>query len=523
MMQALPTFNSRAQRIHAISRQLLSCVSTGARSGGDARAIAEQLRDALQSLGVTFVKLGQTLATRRDLLPEPYIDSLSTLTHEVAAVPWAVIEQTLEETLGQPLSAVFAWIDEEPLGAASIAQVHAARLHDGREVAVKVRRPGGSEQVADDLALLRSLAAGADTLGAGGEAIRLAEVVESFALATELELDYRIEARNLRRIRSGLRGFPRLRVPMPIRDLVFENVLVMERMPGVPLHTADEVVAGHELAHSICSAYLHQVLELGFFHADPHPGNLLLDEDGTLALIDLGMTEVVDEQDQFAFAELVNGLAQGSTGEVVNALLSLSTPTAHADEEALRAATRRAVRRAVALRGVEPTFGATTFALLRAMLDHGFRPAPQLSVLARTLAMLDEVLALLDPTFDTGEVVREHAGHQLWREVQNLDPGLPLAQLARRSPRTLTRLLDQLADGRLTFQIDALDEDRVLASVQKVANRIAGALIVAALLVGGAITGSLEVGNLSPQGIALLGMGGVGAASLLLSILVFDR
>lgn len=526
---------TRVGRIREIVTELLPLLRHGAleRAGLEADAnVPSRFRKALQSLGVTFVKLGQTLSTRPDLLGPSWIEELSQLKCEVEPMPWPVVEQRLLEAYGAPWGTVFQSFEHTPVGAASIGQVHIARLLDGTRVAVKVQRDGALAQVEQDLALLQNLGGTLEDLTHLGDVVPLREIIANFAATLLLELDYRVESRNLQRIQVILKSTPDLHVPRPFPEHTRKTVLVMELVEGLPLHRV--MAPEHpELARAVCNAYLDQIVDAGFFHADPHPGNFLLAANGRLTLIDLGMVEVLDAQERAGVAQLVLGLARGSAVVATEALQQLSEPGHDADPAALRRLVAQAVRQSVALRGIEPTFGTTTYALLRALMACGYRPIPQLASVARTLAMLDEVLQLLDPELDPASVVEARAGEMAWSSVfeglsgsQLAARGLDVSQLATRGPRQAMQLLEQLATGTFRVQVDAFDEERTFDNMRKIGNRIAGALIVAALLMSGALIdngASGQVAGLSYHALILLLLGGGGAVTLLSSILIFDR
>jgi len=292
---------------------------------------AREFRTALEELGPAFVKLGQLLSSRPDLLPDVYIEELTKLTDEVPPVPFAEIDETIRRELGDD---VFASIDPEPLAAASIAQIHAALLPDGSEVVVKVRRPGIVEQVEQDLDLLHTTAAMAEKRSESARLLQLLPLAEEVEVNLRAELDFREEASNAELIRNLVDEYDGLVVPRVMRPHVTEALLVLERMHG------EKVMEGHgleherarELARELFSAYVHQVASEGVYHADPHRGNILLTTDGRLALLDFGLLGRLDEDTRTAIAQLLLAIAQNRADDAAGLVLRLSQTTFETDE-----------------------------------------------------------------------------------------------------------------------------------------------------------------------------------------------
>jgi predicted unusual protein kinase regulating ubiquinone biosynthesis (AarF/ABC1/UbiB family) len=532
MQARLTLASSSFERIRGVVTILATAIGRQARATFDGEAQpAEALADTLESLGVTFVKLGQTLSTRPDLLPESYIEALKRLRDDVQPMsPEEVEKQLATRETGFWLRTAFSHFDPVPLGSGSIGQVHEATLADGRPVAVKIQRPEARDRVEEDLRILR-LAVGQLDLVTDSRA--LLQLLDTFETALLLELDYRVEARNLRRMGAALADEPRLTVPAPLERFSTERVLVMERVDGVPLHAATDIPQPTDLAEAVVRTYLRQILEEGFLHADPHPGNLLVDRLGTLHLIDLGMVDELGPVEREQIAALILGITLNAPRDATRALQALCAPTADADGDGLRATVAHTLRRANALRGIRPTFGETLTDMLRAVSTHGYEVPMRLATLTRALSMLDEVLTLLDPTFDPGVVVERDSGTYLWGQLVSqmggmgvVHNGLAVSRFLRRGPTQVNRLLEQLGSGDFTVTVDAIDEERTLEAIRRIANRIAGAVLVAALLISGAMlqnTGRELVFGMSTLSTAFLVLGGMGAATLLFSILWYDR
>ena len=283
-------------------------------------AEAEELAADLEALGPTYVKLGQLLSTRADLLPAPYLASLARLQDDVAGVPYAEIEEVIETQFGARVADLFAEFDEKPLAAASLGQVHRARTRDGRSVAVKVQRPGIRGRIIEDLEVLGDMAAFVDDHTELGRTFGFGDLLEQFRRSMMAELDYRAEAANLHTMAEHLERFTRIVVPRPVDGLTKSKVLTMDLIDGRKVTDLGPLglmeIDGPALAEELFSAYLDQILGSGFIHADPHPGNVLITTDGDLALIDLGMVTQVSPESQEDLIKLLLALGDGRGREV---------------------------------------------------------------------------------------------------------------------------------------------------------------------------------------------------------------
>ena len=290
----------------------------------EAAADAEALAAELVRMGPTFVKLGQLLSTRADLLPPEYLAALSGLREEVAPLAPGEPERIVEEELGARVSMVFGSFDPEPIAAASLGQVHRATLRDGRPVAVKVQRPGIRQKALEDMEVIGELAAFLDEHSESVSRFGFADMVSQFRLSLVGELDYRREASNLRLMAAQLSGFERIVVPLPVDDFTTSRILTMDYVEGRsvtsigPLARVD--VDFSVLSEELIGAYLDMVLVQGVFHADPHPGNLLLTTDGRLALIDLGMIARVSPEAQGHLLRLLLAMSSADGGAATEAL-----------------------------------------------------------------------------------------------------------------------------------------------------------------------------------------------------------
>jgi predicted unusual protein kinase regulating ubiquinone biosynthesis (AarF/ABC1/UbiB family) len=457
---------------------------------------AEELADDLEKLGPTFIKLGQLLSTRTDVLPSAYTKALSRLQDDVAPMPLADVDRVFVEDLGMPHADVFEWFDEVPLASASIGQVHRARLANGHEVVVKVQRPGLPEQVADDMAALGELAELLDRHTDLGRRVGFAELLDQFARTLTDELDYRREASNLHRLAEIVDPYDRILVPLPVEEVTTRRVLTMDYVPGrkvtelTPVGRTD--VDGAALAEDLFRAYLDQILVEGFFHADPHPGNVLLTDDGRLVLLDLGMVARIPSRFQDALIQLLVAVSGGHGGDAARVAIGMGTPLSDFDEAGFVRGAANLVDRSHGLGMAEVDSGTLVMELNRLAMDTGLRLPPELAMLGKALLNLDQIARILDPAFDPSACVRGHADAVLRDRMKPNKERLISAALEAREfveelPGRVNRVLDAVSNGEMTLKVDAIDEKELLEGLHHMANRVTTGLLLAALVVGAAM------------------------------------
>lgn len=458
----------------------------------------EQLAQDLENLGPTFIKLGQLLSTRSDLLPQPYLDALSRLQDQIEPFSFAQVEEIVSTELGVRLSKAFSDFDSEPLAAASLGQVHRAALRDGREVAVKVQRPDIRQTILDDLDAFEEMAGLLDRHTDMGRRIGFQTLVQEFRRTLLRELDYRREAVNLVTLGQNLKEYPRIIIPQPVEDYSTSRVLTMTYVRGTkvtdlsPLARID--LDGRALAEDLSRAYLDQILVDGFFHADPHPGNLLITPDGRLALLDLGMVARIDPRRQEQLLKLLLAITDGRGHEAADVALQMGTILEGHDEERFKREVADLVASARTAAAQQVQVGRIVLAMVQKAAECGVRPVPELSTLGKAMLHLDEVSRALDPEIDPNETVRRHTDSLLRRHMLKrfspasmLSSTLDLYDLVQQMPGRLNMVLDSLANNKLQVKVHAFDESRLMSNLQKIANRIAVGIVLAALIVGAAL------------------------------------
>jgi ubiquinone biosynthesis protein len=454
---------------------------------------AVEFRRALEELGTTFIKLGQLLSSRPDLLPDVYIDELGKLVDQVPQVPFPEIRRVIAEDLGDD---AFAEIEETPIATASIAQIHGALLKNGRRVIVKVRRPGIEEQVEVDLALLRRTASLLERRS------ERAQLLQARALADELEvhlrgeLDLAEEANNAELIAGLLEDYEQLAVPQVIRPLVTERVLVLERLEGrkVDEHHGLPEERASELARQLFRAYVHQVTVEGVYHADPHRGNILLLEDGRLALVDFGLLGRLDDDTRRNLSLMLLAVAQNRADDVADLILGLSRTTLVSDEAAFLHDLRRKLPRYHwrPLSGIRA--GEALADLQRISFEYGISLPTSFALVGKTLAQADSIARVLDPNLDPIQLLEEDAFEVMLREGERrLEPNHLLAWMSTqleplvRLPRDVGQLVAKLGTGTLRVGVVPTDLEDLEHALRSVANRVGGAVIVASLLIASAL------------------------------------
>ncbi|MGC2939329.1 MULTISPECIES: ABC1 kinase family protein [unclassified Brevibacterium] len=473
----------------------------GGDSPGREVKTARALKESLAEAGVTFVKLGQMLSTRRDILPPVFVRELETLQTQVTPEPWSVIEPAITERLGRPIGEVFARIGSTPLAAASVAQVHEATLLDGTEVIVKVQRPKALNQVTQDLDIILRLAAWLNKTTTWGRDLGVRSLAAGFANTLEEELDYRIELDNMASIESSLTRSGKFDVTVPhgYPALSGERLLVMDRLPGQPVSRAGALLTGlsdaerSRLATTLLGATLEQIIGDGIFHADLHAGNIFITPDGKLGLLDFGAVGRLDPGTQTSLGLMLYSIDQNDSAGATDALIELlGRPDGLNDRDVERAVGELLLRYGGGTRAAQ---GQKLFDdLFNLVLSHRFSVPAPISAAFRAMASVEGALLTIDPNFDVVAVSRQEGnrlvraklkGTKITDELQRR--ALQLMPMIDRMPRRINKITEDLEQGRFSMNMRVLENpsDRsFLTSLfqQLIVAVLAGAAVVGAIM-----------------------------------------
>ncbi|MCR2825915.1 ABC1 kinase family protein [Microbacterium sp. zg.Y909] len=452
-----------------------------------------QLRLVLEDLGPTFIKLGQLLSTRTDLLPPAYITELSKLQDAGPAVPAEQIRETVHQELGSDPEELFASFDWTPMASASIGQVHAATLGDGTPVVVKVRRPEVVRQVQDDLEIINTLAGRAAKVSSLARSYNITGIVKEFSDTLRAELDYLREARNAERFAQNFAARRGVMIPRVFWETTTSRVLTLERMTGIKVSDRQALDAAGIDAGALAAAggkiVLTMIFEDRFFHADLHPGNLFVHPDGTLAFIDFGMVGELSEELAEQLADVFIGTGTRDAEALANALIELSVTQGSVDRRALRASVASFLSQHFDKPLGDIHFTRMVTDLLRILRESHLQLPHEISLVVRTLVVIEGVGVQLDPAFDLNAVLTPYARRLIRRRLSfealskrmgraSIDAGALMLEL----PTRLRRLIESVDDNGIEVHLRATELVPLFARAERIGNRVVAGIITAALI-----------------------------------------
>lgn len=471
--------------------------------GRDRATTPERVRLALEDLGPTFIKLGQLLSTRTDLLPPAYIAELAKLQDAAPAVPAEAILDTLRAELGADVDELFADFDVRPLASASIGQAHAAHLNDGTPVVVKVRRPGVVPQIEEDLEIVQNLARHASRRWELARGYNLVGIAQEFAISLRAELDYLQEGRNAERFAANFRDDPQVLIPRIFWETTTPRVLTLERMTGIKVNDLDGLDAAGidrtDLARRGADIILTMIFHDGFFHADPHPGNLFVTPDGSIALIDFGMVGELDEELKQELADFLIAFTRASPPLLASALYGLSVTKDVDDRPGLEQSLAGLVSQYAGRPLGDVNFTHLITQLLVMLREHHLQLPRQMAQLFKVLIMVESMGVRLDPAFALGEVLTPYARRLVKDRVsipltarRLLQASGDAAELFVELPSRLRRILETVDTTGIQLHLRAAELEPLVGRVERIGNRLVAGMIVAALING---VGELVVGE----------------------------
>lgn len=491
-----------------------------------------KMRLMLEALGPTFVKVGQILSMRSEILPQSFCDELAKLRADADPMPYQIVVDTLTQEYGRPIGEVFARIDPTPLGSASLAQVHRATLVTGEDVAVKVQRPGVREIMALDVSIMRSIARTATKMLPSAQVVDLGGVVEELWDTFESETDFLVEARNLSEFKRFCEAYRYMDCPKPYMDLCAEHVVVMDYVEGIAVSHTDQLIeAGYDLKEigtKLVDNYAAQVLDDGFFHADPHPGNIII-SGGQIVLIDLGMTGRLNSQARSVLREMIFAVAKQDSAALADGLLRFAgTESNPEDYPALLADLDMVVKEFGTVDLGDLDIAAFLTSLTSLAQRHGIEVPGTVTTVGRALVTLEGLLDEFIPDVNMIQIISDHiAGSKSLDRAakdeikalgveghQALHGLLSAASESRVAMRMLTR-------GQLRMNMEVVGSEEPMRLLSDMVNRLTMALIVVGLFVGSSI---VYYAGMKPIifGIPVVGFMGYVIAFILSAWIVFD-
>ena len=472
------------------------------------KTYAERIRLFIESMGTTFIKLGQIASTRGDLLPPELIKELEKLQSHVAPFPAEVARSTIEESLGASIDEIFMIFDDEPVGSASIGQVHRAMLQSGEDVAVKVQRPNIEGTVRTDLEILRHLAKLLEANLEWAKNYQVTDMIDEFSFALLNELDYTIEARNVERIGKTHANDPNVKIPNIFWDYTTKNVMVMDFIKGIPVNhfdTLDELnIDRSKLAETLAKAIFKQIFEDGYFHGDPHPGNVSVLEDGTLVFLDFGMIGRLTSDLKTNFGSLLISLMKKDASGVVKAIVKMGVVPADVSMKQLNREAEIMRDKYYEVPLSKLNFSDAVNDLFIISNKYKIRLPQDFTILAKTLLTLEGVVSKLDPDFSIMDVA-EPFGKSLLFDRYNpknvIENQIDDAQQIALELRDVTANVHQFSKGlknsNLPIEIDLKGRTQFSKHLDRVINRLSFSIVLLAfsIIMVGLIVGSALLGE----------------------------
>jgi ubiquinone biosynthesis protein len=493
----------------------------------------ERIRLVAEELGATFIKAAQVLSNRPDLLPEALIRQLEKMQSDVPPFDSETAKQIIEAETGKKISELFDYFKDETIGSASIGQVHRAKLKDGPEVVVKVQRPGVQELIDTDLSIVKDIVRRADKYLERNGLNNVMAIVEAFEKTMHRELDYTSEARNIEQFREFYKSATNFYVPPAFREYSTSKVLITEYVEGCKITDTRRMekwgLDPKKIAETGMDIYLTQIFEFGYFHADPHPGNIIIKKDGTICLIDFGMVGKLMRKDKISFAGIFVGIAREDPHNVARNLLKLALDSEIKDVRALETDIMELIEDYGHLDVSESSMAEMVFRLQEIIYEYRLSVPGAVFLILRALAILEGIGKVVHPTFNTFEFLKPYgakiikekfSAHNL--QVELTDRSTDLMELLDSFPVEAKDILKKVRKGKLTIQLDHTGTERYIKKFTQATNRLSLSFIIVGLLIGSSIIMTADLGpeQMDKSGIPSLSLIGF-VSALVLALLLF--
>ncbi len=466
---------------------------------------AEQFKLVLEELGPTFIKFGQILSLRRDILSEDFIKELEKLQDDVPPFPAEHSLQEILSQLGKPIEKLFASFDKKPLAAASIGQVHKAKLFDGRDVVVKIQRPGIRETVETDLNILMNLARLLEKYMPEARLYDPIGMVEEFAKSIRRELDFRIEGRSADRFREIFKGSKTVYVPEVIWELSGMRVITIEYAVGKKVtEVGGDIQYRHNLAKNFNESYLIQIFEYGFFHADPHPGNIFILDDGRICFHDFGIMGYLDDEMADNLSGLFLAFMDKDIGRMMDVYLAIGILTGDVNTKALKRDIRDFLERYYGIPLKEFSFAEFTEGLISIGRRYQIKAPTELLMFGKTFMTVESIVRILDPEFNLVENIRPYTQvllrkklfdpSRIYRDLMKI--GMEISSILRTLPHDLHNIVRHLKEGRIEIDVKHDKLEDLERHIDKASNRLSFSLVIAAIIVGSSIIMQTQISPL---------------------------
>ncbi|MBN4061567.1 MAG: ubiquinone biosynthesis protein [Flavobacteriales bacterium] len=485
----------------------------------------ERIRMAAEELGPTFIKLAQVLSIRPDIIPEPLIKEFEKLQDKVTPFEYEKVREIIRSETKQEIEELFDEFNEKPLASASIGQVHRAKLKTGEEVVVKIQRPGVADVVERDLAILKEAVSRAERYLKKQGMLNPKDVVRAFDRSITKELDYKNEGRNIEKFRNFYKNYRNFYIPKAYRDISTQKVLVIEFADGCKINDTTQLRAWgldpRKIAENGMGIYLTQIFEYGYFHADPHPGNVFVRKDAVICLIDFGMTGRLMQKDKYAFANIFIAMSQQDPKRMANAMKKLSISDEIEDMRAFQYDLNELIEDFVDLDVSEASIADMTLSLQKIMYDYRIIVPPSIFLIFRAFAILEGIGKQVHPHFNTYDFIKPYgrkiledqfSPKNIWNELSYRAE--QFNDFAVAFPRDLKEIISKGKKGKLHFTINHQGYGYLLKKLDSLTNRFALAMIISSLIIAAAITTLREY---PPEQMTSLGISNISAWALLLA------